>query len=378
MAILAAAFYRFPAKQLFVIGVTGTDGKSTVVHLISHILKTAGKKVAMISTVSAPGFHVTTPDSWQLQRFLGKMVNQGKEYIVLEATSHGLDQHRLWGCYFQISAITNVTHEHLDYHRTWKNYLAAKARLFHGVKWAVLNRDDVSYQSLVVKLSRCPAVQIITYGIKKKADVTLKTFRFRTKLPGEYNLYNCLAAIAVAKILKIPDEKIRQAILSFPPVKGRMEVIDEGQDFKVIIDFAHTPNAFKQVLATARAMTKKRLIHVFGCTGERDRVKRPIMGEISARFSDKIIITHEDTYREDLRQIINEIEPGVKKSGKVLGRDYWLIEERGEAIKKAIEMAKKGDLVLITGVGHQTSLNMGGREVPWSDQKTVRKILKEQ
>jgi len=374
-AVLATIFFRFPTKNLFVIGVTGTDGKTTTVHLITHILKAAGKKTAMISTVSAPGFHVTTPDSWQLQRFLRKAVDEKKEYVILEATSHGLDQHRLFGCNFKMGVITNVTYEHLDYHGTWKNYLKAKARLFNGVKWAILNRDDASYRYLDTEILRYRDIKIITYGIKKKADLTPETFKFKTNLLGEFNLYNCLAAISAAKILGIPDKKIRQSLLSFEPVSGRLEEIDEGQDFKIFIDFAHTPNAFRQILPALKKITQGKIIHVFGCTGDRERTKRPIMGEISAKFSDKIILTHEDTYSEDPKKIIAEIEPGVEKGGKILAKNYWKIEDRREAIKKAIEMAEKGDIVLVTGVGHQNSLNIGGKEISWSDQKEVRKIL---
>jgi len=374
-AVLATIFFRFPTKNLFVIGVTGTDGKTTTVHLITHILKAAGKKTAMISTVSAPGFHVTTPDSWQLQRFLRKAVDEKKEYVILEATSHGLDQHRLFGCNFKMGVITNVTYEHLDYHGTWKNYLKAKARLFNGVKWAILNRDDASYRYLDTEILRYRDIKIITYGIKKKADLTPETFKFKTNLLGEFNLYNCLAAISAAKILGIPDKKIRQSLLSFEPVSGRLEEIDEGQDFKIFIDFAHTPNAFRQILPALKKITQGKIIHVFGCTGDRERTKRPIMGEISAKFSDKIILTHEDTYSEDPKKIIAEIEPGVEKGGKILAKNYWKIEDRREAIKKAIEMAEKGDIVLVTGVGHQNSLNIGGKEISWSDQREVRKIL---
>jgi len=374
-AILAVIFYRFPARKLLVIGVTGTDGKTTTVHLIAHLLKKSGKKVAKISTVCAPGFHVTTPDSWHLQQFLRRAVSKGIKYVVLEATSQGLDQYRLFGCHFQIAVITNVTHEHLDYHHTWENYLKAKAKLFKKVKWAVLNKDDASYQYLNAKCKMQNA-KLMTYGIKCKAQITPKTFSFKTNLLGVYNQYNCLAAICVAKILSIPDKKIRQALRSFKPVKGRLEEIDEGQNFRIFIDFAHTPNAFRQVLPTVKKITRGKLIHVFGCTGSRDKSKRPVMGEISAQFSDKIILTHEDTYYEDLQEIIAGIEPGIKKSGKILGKDYWKIAKRREAIKKAIKMAQKGDTVLITGVGHQTTLNIGGREIPWSDQKVVREILR--
>ncbi|MBL7159365.1 UDP-N-acetylmuramoyl-L-alanyl-D-glutamate--2,6-diaminopimelate ligase [Candidatus Microgenomates bacterium] len=373
-AVLATIFFRFPAKNLFVIGVTGTDGKTTTVHLITHILKAAGKKTAMISTVSAPGFHVTTPDSWQLQGFLRKAVDEKKEYVILEATSHGLDQYRLFGCNFKMGVITNVTYEHLDYHGTWKNYLKAKARLFNGVKWAILNRDDASYKYLKSQITSNQS-RVVTYSLKRKADLTPRAFKFKTNLLGEFNLYNCLAAISAVKILGIPDKKIRQSLLSFEPVSGRLEEIDEGQDFKIFIDFAHTPNAFRQILPALKKITQGKIIHVFGCTGDRERTKRPIMGEISAKFSDKIILTHEDTYSEDPKKIIAEIEPGVEKGGKILAKNYWKIEDRREAIKKAIEMAEKGDIVLVTGVGHQNSLNIGGKEISWSDQKEVRKIL---
>ncbi len=380
-AILAVVCWRWPGQQVFVIGVTGTDGKTTTVHLIDYLLRSAGKKTAMISTVSAPGFHVTTPDSWQLQCFLRQAVKEGKKYVILEATSHGLDQFRLWGCHFQMGVLTNVTHEHLDYHRTWEEYLRAKARLFQGVKYAILNKDDDSYEKLKTKITfrRNPAKRakqkIISYAIKNRADVTSKNFPFQTKLPGEYNQYNCLAAIAAGKMLGISDKKIRQAVASFPGVKGRLEEVKAGQSFRVVVDFAHTANAFQQVLATVRAMTQGKLIHVFGCTGDRDKTKRPLMGEISARWADKIVLTHEDTYSEDINQIIDQIEPGVKKGGKRLGRDYWRVNSRREAIKKALQMADKNDTILITGVGHQTSLNIDGKEVSWSDQKVVKEFL---
>ena len=273
-----------------------------------------------------------------------------------------------------MGVITNVTYEHLDYHGTWKNYLKAKARLFNGVKWAILNRDDASYKYLKSQITSNQS-RVVTYSLKRKADLTPRAFKFKTNLLGEFNLYNCLAAISAVKILGIPDKKIRQSLLSFEPVSGRLEEIDEGQDFKIFIDFAHTPNAFRQILPALKKITQGKIIHVFGCTGDRERTKRPIMGEISAKFSDKIILTHEDTYSEDPKKIIAEIEPGVEKGGKILAKNYWKIEDRREAIKKAIEMAEKGDIVLVTGVGHQNSLNIGGKEISWSDQKEVRKIL---
>jgi len=385
LAFLAVLYYRYPARQLTVIGVTGTDGKTTTVNLINHLLTTAGFKTGMISTVGAKigrrkiktGFHVTTPNPWKIQALMRSMVDQGVKFLVLEATSMGLVQHRLLGCRFQIGVITNVTHEHLDYHRTYQNYLKAKAKLFARVKYAVLNRDDRSYSYLAARLKKKRRVKIVTYGLIKPADLTPKTFPFQTKLLGKFNQSNCLAAIAVAQILQIPDRVIRKALLSFKPVKGRLEEIKTGQNFRVLVDFAHTPHAFEVVIPAVRRITPGRIIHVFGCTGSRDPSKRPLMGEIAARLSDKIILTHEDTYFENPDQIIAAIERGVKKEGKVLNRDYWLVPDRKKAIRKAVGMARSGDTVLITGVGHQTTLNLGGREVPWSDQKEVRAALKE-
>lgn len=384
VAFLSVVFHRYPASELFVIGVTGTDGKTTTVNLIDHLLTSAGLKTASVSTLGAKigrkkmktGFHVTTPDSRKVQQFLRSVANQGIKYLVLEATSHGLDQHRLLGCNFKIGVITNVTTEHLDYHRTYENYLKAKAKLFKDVQYAVLNRDDESYEYLKSQITNHQS-QITTYGIKNKADFTPQTFKFKTPLLGEHNQYNCLAAIAVARILKIPDKTIRKALISFQPVKGRLEEIKEGQKFRVFIDFAHTTGAFEKVIPAVRKLTKGEIIHVFGCTGDRDRMKRPIMGETAAKLSDKIILTHEDTYSEDPKKIMAEIEPGVKKGGKILGKTYWKALKRKEAIKKAIKMAKAGDTVLLTGVGHQTTLNLNGREVSWSDQKEARRAIKE-
>jgi len=377
IAFLATVYYHFPSKKLKIIGVTGTDGKTTTVTLIAHILSKAGFNADSISTVSAPGLHTTTPNSFAVQRFLRKAVNQKKKYIVLETTSHGLDQHRLAGINFLAAVITNITHEHLDYHQTFQNYLAVKAKLFKKVKIAVLNRDDESYKYLDTKIQRYKDTKIVTYGIKKEADFTPQKFKFTTSLPGDYNQYNCLAAIAVCAFLGISAAEIKKAVASFKGVKGRMEEIKEGQDFKVFVDFAHTPAAFEKVIPTVRKMTRGEVIHVFGCTGNRDKSKRSIMGRIAAQLDDKVILTHEDTYREDPEKIIAEIEPGVEKEGKILGKTYWKISNRHQAIKKAISMAEKGDAVLITGVGHQTSLNLGGHEVSWSDQKEVKEAIKE-
>ncbi len=374
VAVLATIFFRYPARSLTVIGVTGTDGKTTTVNLIYEILRWAGKPAAMISSVGAKigghdydlPFHVTTPSPFQLQRFLRMAVNRGEKYLVLEVTSHGLDQNRVFGCNFKVGAITNVTHEHLDYHKTWENYLKAKAKLFNGVEWAIVNREDKSYGYLSAHISG----KIISYGLKN-ADLTPSNFSFTTPLPGEYNQLNCLAAIGVARALSINDERIRQTVAKFTGVLGRFEFINTGREFKVMVDFAHTPNGFKVLLSTLRPMVQGKLIHVFGCASKRDTTKRPIMGRIAAQYDDIVILTEEDYRDESITKIMNEIESGISKPANVLK-----IPDRQDAVNQAIKMAKKGDLVILTGKGHEKSLCRGKVEYPWSEHEAIRKALK--
>lgn len=384
-AILANIAHRFPSKKLVVIGVTGTDGKTTTATLIWHILRTAHKPAGLISSVAAyiddqeidTGFHVTTPDPWALQKFLKLMVNKGLKYTVIEVTSHGLDQHRLFGINFQVGIVTNVTHEHLDYHKTYENYLKAKSKLFERVKIAVLNKDDKSYEYLNSKLEIRNS-KLVNYGIKNKADFTPVTFKFKTRLPGEHNQYNCLAAIAAASSLGVPQEKIREAVASFKGVEGRMEEISEGQNFKVIIDFAHTPNALENALKTLKKLPHyRKLIVVFGCAGLRDFQKRPMMGEIAARLADIAVLTAEDPRTEDVSKIIEQIAKGCKKAGGREGKSFFRVPDRREAIRFAIQkLAKKGDIVVICGKGHERSMCFGTTEYPWSDQEEARKALK--
>ncbi len=382
-AIIAVLIYRYPARKLKIIGVTGTDGKTTTVHLIYSILKSAGKKAAFISTISAKigdkeidtGFHVTTPNPWLLQRLLRQIVDEEVEYLVLEATSHGLDQHRLFGCNFQVGVITNITHEHLDYHQTFKKYLEAKAELFKRVKIAILNRDEEHFNYLKRAAGRA---KIVSYGIDREADYTFKKFKFKTKLPGKYNLYNCLAAIAAAKSLGIKDEIIRKAVAGFLGLSGRLEKIDKGQDFSVFVDFAHTPNGLENVLETLKEKKGKgRLIVVFGCAGERDKTKRPIMGEIASRLADLVVLTAEDPRTENVDKIIDQIAAGCQKAGRIEGEKYFRVPDRREAIKFAVQkLAKKDDIIVICGKGHEKSMCFGKTEIPWSDQKEVRLALK--
>jgi UDP-N-acetylmuramoyl-L-alanyl-D-glutamate--2,6-diaminopimelate ligase len=401
-ALYAAFNCGFPAKKLKVIGVTGTDGKTTTVNLIYHLLKTAGKKVSMISTVKAvvgdqeydTGFHVTTPDPAEVQKYLKQMVEAGSEYVVLETTSHGLDQNRVGGCNFQIGVITNVTHEHLDYHKTYERYLLAKAKLLRGVRKSVLNIDDESYS----KLSLLSSGEIISYGLKNEADVKAKNITFnpegtnfsysyleenkrveeqvKTPLIGEFNVYNALAAIATVRTLGVENEVIREGLASFSGIEGRMEKIENEKSLNIYVDFAHTPNAMEKALRTLRGVTKGRLVVVFGSAGLRDVEKRPLMGKIAGRLADYVIITSEDPRTEDTNQIMAMIAEGLVRSGGVLNKTFWMEGDRQKAINFAIQkLARPGDSVLVCGKGHEKTMCFGNQEVPWSDQEAVRKAL---
>ena len=389
LAVLACLFYRFPSRKMKVIGVTGTDGKTTTVNLIYEIIKASGEKTAEVSTLSArigheeidTGFHVTSPNSWQLQKLLRKMVDQKVKFAVLEVTSHGLDQFRFWGVNFFLSVLTNVTHEHLDYHKTYERYLATKAKLLLKSKTAVINRDDESYDDISSKL-KVKNLKLVTYGIKNKADFTPDNFNFKTLLPGEYNKYNCLAAIAATSELKIAKEKIRKAIGDFKGVCGRMEEINLGQDFKVFVDFAHTPNALKQALITLKEQSAKenngsgKTIVVFGCAGLRDKTKRPLMGEIACRLADFTVLTAEDPRTEKVAAIIEEIASGCLAGAGKEGKTFYKISDRQEAINFAVcKLAGKQDYVLIAGKGHEKSMCFNQTECPWSDKEAAKKAI---
>ncbi|MBM3283034.1 UDP-N-acetylmuramoyl-L-alanyl-D-glutamate--2,6-diaminopimelate ligase [Candidatus Gottesmanbacteria bacterium] len=393
-AVTACLYFHFPGTKMTVIGVTGTDGKTTTVHLIYEILKKAGKKVSMISTIAAiingksfdTGFHVSTPSPWALQKFMRQAFDGGTNYFVLEVTSHALDQYRTEGSSIDIGVITNISHEHLDYHQTFNNYLNSKAKILNATNLAVLNKDDPNFDYLRKKAAN----KLITFSLKQKADYTLKNAEFRTKLPGQYNLYNCLAAFAVARELNIDEKIIIDAIAKFSGIPGRMEQIKNTCAFNIFIDFAHKPNALEQALKTARSISKKKLIVVFGCAGLRDRLKRPMMGAIAAKYADYIVLTAEDPRTEDVRNINDQIASGCLKEkiiqadksrnfdGSALTRKkyFWKIADRQEAINFAIrKLAKKGDTVLITGKGHEKSMCYGTTEYPWNEKIAVAKAL---
>ena len=408
---LAAAFHGWPGRALRVIGVTGTDGKTTTTNLIHSILLAAGLRAGMISTVNAvigdqqldTGFHVTTPDAHDLQHYLAVMVAAGLTHAVLETTSHGWSQHRVDACEFDIGVITNITHEHLDEHGTYENYRAAKARLITGLettapkkqgnpRMAVLNRDDGSYDFL----SRLARVRQVSYGLGGEADIwgeqieyspsgirfiaTDGSFRvaINSALAGAYNVSNCLAALAAAiHGLGISPEIAARGIASLEGVPGRMERIDLGQSFTAIVDFAHTPNALKVTLQAARQMTDGRLIAVFGSAGLRDREKRRMMAETSAELADLSVLTAEDPRTESLAGILEEMAAGARGRGGREGETFWRIADRGEAIRAAFRMARPGDIVLACGKGHEQSMCFGKIEYPWDDRIAMRAALAE-
>jgi len=409
---LHAAWHDFPSRRMVVIGITGTDGKTTTTNLTYAILRAAGQKTGMISTVNAQigdrsyetGLHTTTPTAGEVQHFLAEMVAAGTTHAVLEVTSHGLAQQRVAGVDFDVAAITNLTREHLDYHGTMEAYREAKARLFRGLwasyrkglqpKIAVLNADDpLSYPYL----REIPADWQLSYGVERpRVDVVAEAIeqrpsglRFRLRSPwgsawihsplvGRYNVSNILAAASITLALGILPEQVAEGVAQLRGVPGRMERIDEGQDFTAIVDFAHTPNALQQALRAARAMIAPlaRVIVVFGSAGERDPGKRRAMGQVAARYADLTVITAEDPRHESLDAILEAIAEGLAAEGKREGVDFWRIRDRGRAIRKAVELARTGDLVIVCGKGHEQSMAFEGVEYPWDDREAMRLALR--
>jgi len=387
-AFLAQVLYGYPTKNLKVIGVTGTDGKTTTTNMIYQVLKDAGKKVSMISSINAvvggksydTGFHVTSPDPFMVQKFARQALDYGDEFLVLEVTSHGLDQFRFWGIKFEVGVITNITHEHLDYHKTFENYSQTKLSLLKNAKHTVFNED---LKRLLRNASNDDNKKMITFGLNK-GDFNQKEVKLNLSVPGEYNIENALAAFASAYVLNIDKKIARKTLENFKGVTGRMDEVKNAEQgsrlrakgVKIIIDFAHTPNALEQALKTLRFQTKGTLIAVFGCAGKRDIEKRSLMGKIAGKLADITIITAEDP-RGKLDEINSQITKGLIESGAKENRNFFLINDREQAINFAInKLAKKGDCVGVFGKGHETSMNLDGKkELPWSDFDTVKKAL---
>ena len=397
-ALLAVIWYRYPARKLTVSGVTGTDGKTTTTQAIFSILKETAEKASLINTIGAIvsddhrepiGLHVTTPNPFLLQRLLKDVKEGGGKYVVLEVTSHGLDQHRVWGCNFKYGVVTNITHEHLDYHKTYSKYLEAKARLLKSVSFSILNMDDQSFPLLLKRTSS----RIITYGLNSEADFTAtdievleKGMRFKipslgvtvcTPLLGDYNIQNLLAAIAVTSTMGISSELIVAGLAKMSPPPGRLEKIESERDFDVYIDFAHTPNALQNVLSLLRHLTSQKLIVVFGCAGERDREKRRPMGRIASTYCDYVVLTAEDPRTEDLDTIVKEIAIGCEEAGGREGKSYFRINDRSKAIDFAINnLAQPGDIVVVTGKAHEKSMCYGKTEYPWNEFEAVAEAVR--
>ncbi|MDT8305946.1 MAG: UDP-N-acetylmuramoyl-L-alanyl-D-glutamate--2,6-diaminopimelate ligase [Anaerolineae bacterium] len=416
-AWLAAAAAGFPGRELLVIGVTGTDGKTTTANLIFSILQAAGIRTGLLSTIRAVigeveeplALHVTTPEAPVVQRYLRRMVDAGLTHVVVEATSHGLAQHRVDAIDYNVAVVTNITHEHLDYHSSYEAYYAAKERLFRmlAAEWprdggrprkerqprtAVLNRDDESY----ARLAAIPIAQQRTYGLLGPADVSAREIvygaaatHFQLALPGQelpvaahlvgdFNVYNMLAAAATATALAIPAPAVKRGLESVEQLSGRMERIDEGQPFLVIVDFAHTPNALGRAIEAARRMITPagRVITVFGSAGLRDVAKRRMMAGLSARNADLTVLTAEDPRTESLASILEMMAAACRDAGSVENETFWRIADRGQAIYHALALAEPQDVVVICGKGHEQSMAFGTTEYPWDDREASRVALR--
>lgn len=409
---IAGSFHDWPGRKLTVIGVTGTDGKTTTTNLIHQILIAAELKAGMISTVNAvigdevldTGFHVTTPDAHDVQRYLARMVEAGLTHVVLETTSHGWSQYRVDACQFDIGVVTNITHEHMNEHGSYENYRAAKARLFSSLeitseksqgnpRLGIINRDDdksFNFLNDFIKVNK------LNYGLSEESDVravdieynpsgirfTVKNNDFQvdvsSSLVGAYNVSNCLAALtATVYGLGVKPEIAAQGIASLDGIPGRMERIDMGQTFTAIVDFAHTPNALKSALEAGRKMSDGRVISVFGSAGLRDKEKRRMMAETSAELADLTVLTAEDPRTESLEEILEEMAAGSRSRGGIEGETFWRIPDRGEAIRFALQLARPGDIVLSCGKGHEQSMCFGEREHLWDDRTAMRAALSE-
>jgi UDP-N-acetylmuramoyl-L-alanyl-D-glutamate--2,6-diaminopimelate ligase len=429
---LMAGWYGHPSQAMALVGVTGTDGKTTTTNLLFSILHAAGRRAGLISTINAvigdevfdTGLHTTTPDAPDVQRYLASMRDAAAEVAVLEVTSHGLAQHRVAGCAFDVAVVTNITHEHLDFHGSYEQYRDAKAMLFRSLaagqqaagspavpkpafpglmKTVVLNRDDSSYDFLAA----IPVPRTITYGLQAPhagaqgahltaADIrhlpagsefavrvdawggwpAVRELELTTSLLGDFNVSNVLAACSAALALGVAPGAIRAGVQAIAGLPGRMERIHAGQPFTAIVDFAHTPNALECALETLRTVAGRgRLIVVFGCAGLRDRAKRRLMGAVAARLADYTVITAEDPRTEDLDSIMAETAAACVAAGRVEGQDFVRVADRQRAILHAVEQAQAGDALVVCGKGHEQSMCFAQTEYPWRDQDALRWAL---
>ncbi len=386
-AQISAAFFRHPSKQFKLIGITGTNGKTTVTYLVKHILEHCGFKTGLIGTnqnmISDEVIETgrTTPDAFELQELFSKMVKKGVSHVVMEVSSHALELSRVHGCKFSVGAFTNLTQDHLDFHKTMDNYAAAKAKLFSESECAVINTKD-DYGRKMVKNAPC---KVLTYGADDAAlapknvrllqnGVSFDTCEteFCVKIPGEFSVYNALCAIGICKELGIELSKIAEALKSAAGVKGRAEVVDTGKcDYTVMIDYAHTPDGLENILNTVRGFAKGRVVALFGCGGDRDSGKREKMGYIAGKLADFCIVTSDNPRTEEPMKIISMIEEGVRAANA----EYTVIEKRRDAIKYALDNAKSGDVIVLAGKGHETYQILNEGTIHFDEREVVRDIL---
>mgnify|MGYP001235177903 CR=1 FL=1 len=408
LALISSHFYGHPSHEMKVIAVTGTNGKTTSSFLIEQILRDYGYQTGLMGNIGMKigsefleyEGKTNTQESPDLHRHFRQMRDVGTQYCVMEATSEGLEYGRVLGVNFRTAVFTNLTQDHLNFHGTMENYRAAKGLLFARLgnsfgsrpddrKFAILNADDPA-SAYFRKLT---FAQVITYGIEQPADVTADDIRItaqgssftvssfageeriRMRLIGKFNVYNALGAIAATLVEGVPLSEIRNSLERMNPVPGRMEVVDEGQNFLVVVDYAHTPDGLENALSTIREFAESRVICVFGCGGDRDRTKRPAMGKIAAKYSDYVVVTSDNPRTEDPDAILQEIRAGLVEDGVGAGR-YELIVDRREAIRKAIEMATPNDVVLIAGKGHETYQIIGDRTIHFDDREEAKRAIR--
>ena len=392
-------FHDYPARKMRVVGITGTNGKTTTSYITRAILRKAGYKVGLIGTIQIMiedevlPIHNTTPDVVELQHTLAMMRDKGMDYVVMEVSSHALDQNRVAGIEFDTAVFTNLTQDHLDYHKTLENYMLAKAKLFDHVsetgckqgKTAVVNIDDAAGATMLAH-AKC---QHLTYAIEKEADLratdilvhangaefvlhheSFGEMPLKLHITGIFNVYNVMSAVGAALAEHIDAAIIKETLAAFTAVPGRFELVKAGQDFSIIVDYAHTPDGVENVLKTARKIAKKRIIAVFGCGGDRDRTKRPIMGRLAAELADVVIATSDNPRTEDPEFILSQVEEGVDEA--IGTKHHELIVDRRHAIYRAIEMAEKDDIVVILGKGHENYQILKDKTIHFDDKEEAR------
>ena len=392
MAEMAAAYYGNPADEMVMVGITGTNGKTSTSYMLKSIAERMGKKVGLIGTIRNMIGDIiidterTTPESVDLQRILRQMKDEKVDVVIMEVSSHSLDQKRVHGITYDVGCFTNLTQDHLDYHKTFENYFAAKKLMFAQCEKAVINLDDSYAADMVAGVD----IPVLTVGVREQADVTASeidittkgvqfdfnyrnvTSRFNVPIPGLFSVFNAMSAAGIALSLGWTLDSIKYGLEHMVSVSGRLEPLPTGKnEFTVLLDYAHTPDALENLLKTVRGFATGRVVTLFGCGGDRDHAKRPIMGEIAGRFSDFAIVTSDNPRSEDPMEIIASVEDGVKKSGC----EYVVIENRREAIEYALKNAKKNDVIILAGKGHENYQEINGGKQPFDEKEIVAEIL---